>query len=100
MVSSESYAPNAWIAALLPADVLSTDPAVWVPPKATHLRLLVGVDSKTGVTGNEAAHLVGVPGTTFRKYTASDYAEHRHQMSFSMFHLLLHRLGIQAIVQS
>jgi hypothetical protein len=93
------HAPNAWIAELLPPDVLNTDPAAWRVPTAAEIRVVVGVDSKTGITGNEAAHLVGVPGTTFRKYTASNYADHRHKISFSMWHLLLHRLGVTEINQ-
>ena len=95
----EANAPNAWIAAHLPPDVLSTDPAAWRAPTAAEIRVVVGTDSKTGITGNEAAHLVGMPGTTFRKYTAGDYADHRHKISFSMWHLMLHRLGVQEIVQ-
>lgn len=91
-----SHAPNAWIAELLPPDVLTTDAAAWRPPTAAHIRLVVG---KTGITVNEAASLVGVPGTSFRKHTATDFAEHRHKISLSMWHLLLHRLGIQEIIQ-
>lgn len=91
-------APNlAWIAALLPDDVKSRDAAEWRAPTSWELRHMVGVGSFTGVSGACAAALVGVTPQNFRKYTARDGASTRQGMSFAMWHLLLHKLGVQRV---
>lgn len=96
-IVAEHAAPqNAWIIELLPADVLSRDPAEWRAPTSWELRHIVGEGSFTGISGARAAQLVGVTPQNFRKYTAHDGAATRQKMSFAMWHLLLHKLGVQA----
>lgn len=91
-------APNfAWIAALLPDDVKRRDAANWRAPTSWELRHVVGEGSFTGVSGAHAAALVGVTPQNFRKYTARDGASTRQAMSFAMWHLLLHKLGVQSV---
>ena len=87
----------AWVAGLLPEEVLTLDAADWRAPTAWEIRHIVGEGSFTGVTGAKAAELVGVLSQNFRKYTAADGAASRQSMSFSMWHLLLHRLGVQSL---
>ena len=87
----------AWIAALLPDDVKSRDAANWRAPTSWELRHVVGEGSFTGVTGAKAAALVGVTPQNFRKYTARDGASSRQGMSYAMWHLLLHKLGVQRV---
>ncbi|MFG5777706.1 hypothetical protein ACFIQF_11590 [Comamonas sp. J-3] len=87
---------NAWIASLLPDDVLTDAPEAWRAPTSWELRHVVGEGSFTGVTGAKAAELVGVTPQNFRKYTAADDATTRQKISFAMWHLLLHKLGVQA----
>jgi hypothetical protein len=89
--------PNAWIAELLPDAVLGEDPAAWRAPSSWELRHVVGEWSFTGISGAGAAALVGVTPQNFRKYTALDSAKNRQQMSFAMWHLLLHRLGVKLL---
>jgi len=86
----------AWIAGLLPDEVLAHDPAGWRAPTSWEIRHVVGEGSFTGVTGAQAAALVGVTPQNFRKYTARDGASTRQAMSFAMWHLLLHKLGVQS----
>ena len=88
---------NAWIASLLPDDVLIDDSESWRAPTNWEIRHIVGEGSFTGVSGARAAALVGVTPSNFRKYTASDSAKNRQSISFAMWHLLLHRLGVQSI---
>lgn len=95
-VEKESM-PYAWVAGLLPDDVLSQDPAQWRAPIGWELRHLVGEGSFTGVTGAAAAALVGITPQNFRKYTARDGASTRQSMSYAMWHLLLHKLGVQSL---
>ena len=83
------------VQALLPAEVLTEDPAAWRAPTATEIRIVIGRDSKTGLSGAQAAHIVGVLPQNFRKYTSSDDASSRQKMSFAMWHLLLHRTGVK-----
>ena len=92
----EPAMPHAWVADLLPDDVLAQDPAQWRAPTSWEIRHVVGEGSFTGVTGAQAAALVGVTPQNFRKYTARDGASTRQKMSFAMWHLLLHKLGVQA----
>lgn len=87
----------AWIADLLPGDVLTTDADEWRAPTAWEIRHLVGEGSFIGISGAKAAALVGVNPSSFRKYTAQDGAKSRQNMSFAMWHLLLHRLGVQTL---
>lgn len=84
-----------WIAGLLPDAVLSPEHSLWEAPSSWHIRHVVGIGSFTGVSGADAAGLVGVTAQNFRKYTASDTASTRQKMSFAMWHTLLHRLGVQ-----
>ena len=93
---SSPVARNSWITDLLPDDVLTTDPAQWRAPTSWELRHVVGEGSFTGVSGAKAAELVGVTPQNFRKYTAQDGAATRQKMSYAMWHLLLHRLGVQS----
>ena len=86
-----------WAAGLLPEDVLTLDAADWRAPTAWEIRHVVGEGSFTGVTGAKAAALAGVLPQNFRKYTAADGAASRQNMSFAMWHLLLHRLGVQQL---
>lgn len=88
---------RAWIADLLPADVLTIDPDEWRSPTHWELRHIIGEGSLTGITGAKAAALVGVNPSSFRKYTASESSKNRQRMSFAMWHLLLHRLEIQRL---
>lgn len=95
IVASSAAPANAWITALLPDDVLTTDPAAWRAPSSWELRHLVGEGGFIGISGANAAALVGVNPQSFRKYTAQDGAASRQNMSYAMWHLLLHRLGVQ-----
>jgi len=94
-IKPQQRRPNAWIAGLLPDDVLTQEPEHWRAPAAWEIRHVVGEGSFTGITGAGAAGLVGVTPQNFRKYTAQDGASTRQNMSFAMWHLLLHRLGVQ-----
>lgn len=87
--------PRAWIAGLLPRDVLSDEATEWRAPTSWELRHVVGGGSFTGVTGAGAAALVGITPANFRKYTARDGAKNRQDISFAAWHLLLHKLGVQ-----
>lgn len=88
-------APNAYIAALLPEETLTEDLAAWRAPTSAEIRIVIGRGSETGLSGADAAHLVGVLPQNFRKYTASDDAASRQKMSYAMWHLLLHRTGVK-----
>ena len=92
-----SAPPLNWIAGLLPADVLARELADWRAPTSWELRHVVGEGSFTGWTGAQAAAMVGVTPQNFRKYTARDGASTRQGMSFAMWHLLLHKLGVQRV---
>ena len=97
-IRAQHGAPRlAWIAGLLPAEVLSRDPAQWRAPTSWELRHVVGEGSFTGISGAKAADLVGVTPQNFRKYTARDGASTRQGMSFAMWHLLLHKLEVQRV---
>lgn len=97
-VSADHLAkPISWVAELLPNSVLTNDPAEWEAPTSWHIRHVVGEGSFTGVTGAAAAALVGVTPQNFRKYTAADDARTRQPISFAMWHLLLHKLGVQRL---
>ena len=92
-----SAPPLAWIAGLLPADVLARELADWRAPTSWELRHVVGEGSFTGRSGAQTAAMVGVTPQNFRKYTARDGASTRQGMSFAMWHLLLHKLGVQRV---
>ncbi|AJY62577.1 hypothetical protein [Burkholderia glumae] len=95
---SQARAPkNAWIAGLLPDEVLTLDADEWRAPTSWEIRHVVGEGSFTGVTGAQAAALVGVVPQNFRKYTAREGASARQSISFAMWHALLHRLGVKAL---
>ena len=97
LTAAHQAPPLAWVTGLLPEEVLTLDAADWRAPTAWEIRHIVGEGSFTGVTGAQAAALVGVLSQNFRKYTAADGAASRQNMSFSMWHLLLHRLGVQSL---
>lgn len=90
-------APNAYIAALLPEETLTEDLAAWRAPTSAEIRIVIGRHSETGLSGAEAANLVGVQPQNFRKYTSADGAASRQKMSFSMWHMLLHRTGVKLL---
>lgn len=90
-------APRGWIADLLPESVLTDDPESWTAPSNWHIRHVVGEGSFTGISGAKAAALIGVTPQNFRKYTAADDARTRQKISFAMWHLLLHKLGVQRL---
>ena len=91
-------APNAWIADLLPPDVLTTDAAAWRAPLGSEIRVLIGRDSMTGMAGAAAAKLIGVTPQTWRKYTAGEAAKVRHLIPFASWQLLLHCTGVQLVL--
>ena len=89
----------AWLAGVLPEDVMTTDPQEWRSPTAWEIRHVVGEGSFSGLSGAKAAALVGVTPQNFRKYTAADGASTRQRMSFAMWHLLLLRIGVVSCIQ-
>lgn len=95
VAAEHSAPPLSWVAGLLPDDVLTRDAANWRAPTSWELRHVVGEGSFTGVAGAAAAALVGVTPQNFRKYTARDDAATRQNISFAMWHLLLHKLGVR-----
>lgn len=86
-----------WITGLLPSDVLTQVAEDWRAPSEHEIRCIVGEHSFTGITGAAAAELVGVTPQNFRKYTAAEGSASRQKISFAMWHLLLHRLGVQTM---
>ncbi len=95
-VAAEHSTPaGSWIAGLLPDACLTSDAESWRAPTAWEIRHVVGEGSFTGVSGAKAAAIVGVSPQNFRKYTARDEASTRQPISFAMWHLLLHKLGVQ-----
>jgi hypothetical protein len=95
LATQHCAAENDWITGILPSCVVTADEEAWRPPTEHELRCVVGEHSFTGKTGAACANLVGVTPQNFRKYTAAEGASTRQKMSFAMWHLLLHRLGIQ-----
>ena len=95
IVNKHEVLRSAWIAELLPASILTSDPQEWRAPTNWELRHIVGEGSFTGISGAKAAELVGVTPQNFRKYTAQDGASTRQKMSFAMWHLLLQKLEIK-----
>ncbi|HUD43548.1 MAG TPA: hypothetical protein VMR06_16285 [Dokdonella sp.] len=95
IAAAHSAPENAWTAGLMPDSVMTTEAERWRPPTSWEIRHVVGEGSFTGVSGAKAAALVGVTPQNFRKYTARDGAASRQSMSFALWHLLLHRLGVQ-----
>jgi len=97
IIAKHQAPARSWICGLLPDEVLADDPTEWRSPTSWELRHVVGEGSLTGVSGAKAAALVGVTPQNFRKYTAADGASTRQNISFAMWHLLLHRLEIQSL---
>lgn len=97
IVPTRSELKKAWLAGLLPDDVMTDDSELWRAPTSWEIRHIVGEGSFTGVSGARAAALVGVSPQNFRKYTAADGASTRQPISFAMWHYLLARLGIQKV---
>lgn len=95
IAAAEAAPAASWIAGLLPDDVLTEAPDDWRAPTWFELRHVIGEGSFTGITGAAAAALVGVSAQNFRKYTARDGASTRQSISFAMWHLLLHKLGVK-----
>lgn len=94
-IAADHSAPeNAWIAGLLPDAVLTDDPDDWRAPTSWEIRHVVGEGGFTHISGAKAARLVGVTPQNFRKYTARDEASTRQPISYAIWHLLLHRLGV------
>jgi len=89
--------PLAWVQALLPDDVLTEDKTHWRAPTAWEIRHVVGEGSFSGITGAEAAELVGGSPQGFRKYLAADGAKNRQPISYAAWHLLLHKLGVKQL---
>ena len=83
------------IAKLLPPNTLVEDPDAWTPPTSEQIRLIVGRDSKTRIPGALAARSVGLTPQHWRRFTAKESASARSTISFAVWHLLLHRLGIK-----
>ena len=95
-VAHDEAAPSeAWICGLLPDAVLTDNPDDWRAPTSWEIRHVVGEGSFTHVSGAKAAKLIGVTPQNFRKYTARDGASTRQPISFAMWHLLLHKLGVK-----
>ncbi|WP_234085248.1 hypothetical protein [Azonexus sp. R2A61] len=92
--STSSAAPLCWVRNLLPVDVVTTDPEQWRAPSSWEIRHVVGEGSFTGISGAKAAALVGMTPQNFRKYTATDGASTRQNISFAAWHLLLKKLGV------
>lgn len=95
LVAAHAATPTQWIASLLPDDVLTPAADAWRAPTSWEIRHVVGENSFTGISGARAAALVGVTPQNFRKYTTADGAATRQTMSYAMWHLLMHRLGVQ-----
>lgn len=85
---------RAWIANLLPSEILDANPETWRAPTAWEIRHLVGEGSLTGMSGAKAAALIGISPANFRKYTASEGAANRQSISYAGWHLLLLRMEI------
>lgn len=86
---------RAWISGLLSDEIITDDPEEWRAPTSWELRHVVGEGSLTGISGAKAAALVGVTQQNFRKYTARTDARTRQAISFAMWHLLLHKMGVK-----
>ncbi|MFN9470907.1 hypothetical protein [Acidovorax sp.] len=84
-----------WITGLLRPQVTTRNVGEWIAPTSWEIRHIVGEGSFTGVSGAQAAALVGVTPQNFRKYTARDGASTRQNISFAMWHLLLSRMHVQ-----
>jgi len=97
LVEQHEVMKYSWIADLLPHDVLTTNADEWRAPTPWEIRHVVGVGSFIGISGAKAAELVGVNASSFRKYTAQEGAKSRQAMSYAMWHLLLHKLGVQKL---
>lgn len=83
-----------WVKNLLPTDVITDDPEQWRAPTSWEIRHIVGEGSFTGISGARAAVLVGMTAQNFRKYTATDGARTRQNISFAAWHLLLKKLDV------
>jgi len=90
-------APLAWVQALLSDEVLTENSDEWQAPTTWQIRHVVGQGSFTGATGAQAAALVGVSPQNFRKYLAPQGAKQRQHIGYSMWHLLLHKLGVKPL---
>lgn len=86
-----------WVTKLLPDDVLTEDISEWRSPTSWEIRHVVGEGSFSGMTGAKAAELVGISPNNFRKYTAKDGAKTRQPISYAVWHLLLHKMGVKLI---
>ncbi|AZC19525.1 hypothetical protein [Pseudomonas sp. CMR5c] len=96
-VAKHKAPARAWICGLLPEEVVTDNPAEWRAPTSWEIRHIVGEGSLTGVPGSTAAGMVGVTPQNFRKYTAADGASTKQNMSFAMWHLLMHKLEVKSL---
>ncbi|AZC23245.1 hypothetical protein [Pseudomonas sessilinigenes] len=96
-VAKHKAPARAWICDLLPEEVVTENPAEWRAPTSWEIRHIVGEGSLTGVPGSTAAGMVGVTPQNFRKYTAADGASTKQNMSFAMWHLLMHKLEVKSL---
>lgn len=85
----------AWIGALLPAQVMTQIAADWRPPTPWEMRHVAGSGSFSRMSMQRGADLVGVNKQSFKRYTTD--GPNAFRISFAAWHLLLHRLGIQAL---
>jgi len=84
---------NHWIAGLLPDEIMVDDES-WRAPTSWELRHVVGEGSLTGISGAEAAKIVGVTPQNWRKYTAADDAKTRQNISRAAWFKLLKGLEV------
>jgi hypothetical protein len=100
--ATEQEEKNGWIAGMLHPSVLTHDQWDWRAPTSWEIRHVAARGALVdyiNMSGPKAAELVGVTAQNFRKYTAHEDAESHQKMSFAMWHLLLHRLGVQRAPQ-
>lgn len=84
----------------MPKEVMTEDPDRWRSPTPEEIKKVVGTDSVTRISTAAAARMVGVDPSNFRKYTAPSTAKHSYQISFSMWHFLMHKLGVKPIARA
>lgn len=89
---------NSYITRLLPEDVMTQDHSKWRSPNRFEIIHLSGLHSLTGITHEQAAHLIGVTASNFRKYLAKDSASARASISFSAWHVLMMRLKLTGLM--
>lgn len=76
----------------LPDDVLTDSADSWSHPTPAEIRAVIG---EAGLSVSDAARLVGVNSSNFKKYIRHEGAATVSKMSFAMWHLLMHRTGVR-----